>query len=250
MFNAICVVNADGAGLRELTDYSHANLNPTWTRDSSNKILFSRMHPNKLGMKIFMIDPNGPKNSEKLITSPDRDGLLKYEWVESGLKDGRLFIWRVNWFRALLNLIKPGKIIDDIQTWHLLDPATPATQEVKRPHQYPVHKLSVSPSETKVCYMKAVNGNPLNYKGSIIAYADFDLENRAVRNEVVISPDDRSYTDMYPRWSPDEKQIMYSSSRSGKMQQYLYSLETKETHMVSVLSPHGDMYPNFEDMPK
>ena len=250
MFNAICVAKVDGSGVRELTDYTHANMNPTWTRDGSNQILFNRIRPKKLGISIYMTHPDGPKNSEKLVTHPDRDGLLKYEWVESGLKDGRLFIWRVNWFRALLNFIKPGDIVDDIQTWQLLDPATHATQEVSRPHQYPVHKLSVSPSETRICYMKAVNGNPLKYKGSVIAYAELDLENLVVKNEVLISPDDRSYTDMYPRWSPDEKHIMYSSSRSGTIQQYLYSLETKETHLVSVLSPFGDMYPNFEDMPK
>ncbi len=208
------------------------------------------MRPRKLGLQIYSVDPNGPKSSEELITSPDRDGLLQYEYVESGLKDGRLFIWRVNWFRGLLNLIKPGEIIDDIQTWHLLDPKTHDTQEVSRPHQYPVHKLSVSPSETKVCYMKAVNGNPLNYRGSVIAFAEFDRENRIVKNEVVVSLDDRSYTDMYPRWTPDEKFIMYSSSRSGKMRQYLYSIETKETYHVSVFSPHGDQYPSFEDMPK
>ena len=98
--------------------------------------------------------------------------------------------------------------------------------------------------------MKDLSGNALTYNDSVIAYAEFDLENLAVKNEVVISPEDKSYVDMYPRWSHDEKYIVYSSSRGGKMQQYIYSLETKETHLFTDPSLGADMYPSFEDLPK
>lgn len=246
----ICVINVDGTGLRELTDETHANLNPTWTRDGSNQIIFTRFHSLGLGQRIYMIDPKGEKNSEVVVTSKCRRWPLHFDWVESGLRDGRLFIWRMHWLRFALNIIKPGDTMDKIQTFHLLDPETQTYEDVKRPNKYPVHKLSASPSETRVCYMKDLNGNPMNYEDSVIAYAEFDLANREVKNEVVISPDDRSYIDMYPRWSPDEKHIMYTSGRSGKMMQYVYSLETKETHMVSDPGLHGDLFPCFEDMPK
>ena len=246
----ICVINVDGKGIRELTDDSHANLNPTWTRDGSNQIIFTRFHSLGLGQRIYMIDPGGEKNSAVVVTSKCRRWPLHFDWVESGLTDGRLFIWRMHWLRFVLNIIKPGDTMDGIQTFHLLDPKTQTYEDVKRPNKYPVHKLSVSPSETKVCYMKDLNGNPMSYNDSVIAYAEFFLNGREVKNEVVISPDDRSYTDMYPRWSPDEKYIMYSSSRSGKWMQYVYSLETKETYMVSDPGLHGDFFPCFEDMPK
>lgn len=247
----ICVINADGTGFKVLVDDSHANVNPTWTRDGTNQIIFNRYRHSGLGIQIYTVDPKGELNSERLLTHPDRDGPGYAEWAESGLKDGRIFIWRIHVAQfLLLNPMTPGYTVPGVQSYHLLDPKTQTYEDVKRPNKYPVHKLSVSPSETKVVYMKDLNGNPLSYNDSVIAYAEFDLENLEVKNEVEISPDDRSYTDMYPRWSPDEKHIIYSSSRTGKMQQYLYSLETKETHMVSDPSLHGDMFPCFEDMPK
>jgi Tol biopolymer transport system component len=248
LHNAICVIKIDGTGFRELTDFSHSNYNPTWTRDGSNKIIFTRVGSNFRKMEIYMIDPEGPKNSEVMITSPKHKGLGHYEWSESGLKDGRIFIWRVHPFKSAINLKAP-RPLDNAQTWHLFDPDTQTYEDLSRPSRYPVHKLSVTPSETKVVYMKAKNHNPFSYNHSVIAYAELDLANMEVKNEVEISPYDSSYTDMYPRWAPDEMHIMYSSSRSGKMQQYLYNLETKETHMVTD-APNGDMYPCFEDMPK
>jgi len=82
----ICVINADGTGYRELTDDSNANLNPTWTRDGSNKIIFNRYDRSGADIDVYWIDPNGEKNSEELIGTPRHE-----EWAESGLKDGRIF---------------------------------------------------------------------------------------------------------------------------------------------------------------
>lgn len=246
----ICVIKADGSGFRKLVDDTNANLNPTWTRDGSNKIIFNRFHKTGLGIKIFRISPDGQMNSEELITAPDRAGMLKYEWAESGLKDGRIFIWRINWFWFGLNLIWPGETLPNIQTYHLLDPEKGTYESVERPNKYPVHKLSVSPTETKVVYMKDLNGSAISYNDCVIAYAEFDQKNLVVKNEVVISAEDMGTTEMYPRWSHDEKYIIYSSSRGGKMQQYMYSLATKETHMVSDESLGVDQYPCFEDLPK
>ena len=87
----------------------------------------------------------------------------------------------------------------NVQTYHLLNPERGTYELVERPNKYPVHKLSVSPSETKVAYMKDLNGNPLYYNDCVIAYAEFDQENLVIKNEVVISPEDKSYTDSYPR---------------------------------------------------
>jgi WD40 repeat protein len=241
----ICLINADGTGFRELTDNKNANLNPTWTRDGSNKITFNRFNPSGIDINIYMISPDGEQNSEVRVNNP------RYcEWAESNLKDGRIFIWRISrgWFA--LNALLPGDALPNTQKYFLLDPKTREYYPVERPNKYPVHKLSVSASETKVVYMKDLSGNALTYNDCVIAYAEFDLNGLVVKNEVIISPEDKSYTDMYPRWSADEKYIFYSSSRGGKMQQYLYSLETKETHMVSDPNLAVDQYPNFEDLPK
>jgi len=244
-----CVINADGTGFRVLVDDSHANVNPTWTRDGTNQIIFNRYDASGLGIHIYMVSPDGELNSERMLTHPDRSGLGNAEWAESGLKDGRIFIWRIHPDNLIKNQLTPGYTVPGVQSYHLLDPKTQIYEDVKRPNKYPVHKLSISPSETKVVYMKDLNGNPLSYQDSVIAYAEFDLENLEVKNEVDITEKNLESVEMYPRWSPDEKHIIYSSDRSGKQQQYLYSLETGETHMVTD-SPYGDMFPCFEDMPK
>jgi hypothetical protein len=201
-----------------------------------------------------MVSPDGELNSEKLITHPSRAGLFHAEWAESGLKDGRIFIWRIHPVQFFfLNPWTPGYAVPGIQSYHLLDPKTGTYEDVERPNKYPVHKLSVSPSETKVCYMKDLNGNPLSYNDSIIAYAELDLENRVVKNEVEISEKDLLNVDMYPRWSPDEKYIIYSSTRGAEglvNKQFIYSLETGETHIIEDDRVHGDMFPCFEDLPK
>jgi Tol biopolymer transport system component len=185
-----------------------------------------------------------------MVTTPDRAGRFHAEWAESGLKDGRIFIWRVKPVSFLINRLIPWYTVPGTQSYYLLDPIEGKYYPVERPNKYPVHKLSVSPSETKVVYMKDLDGNQISYNDCVIAYADFDSANLVVKDEVVISPEDESYVDMYPRWSPDERYIIYSSSRSGKMQQYMYSLDTGETHMVSDPSLGTDMYPCFEDLPK
>ncbi|MCP4681883.1 MAG: hypothetical protein GY864_06100, partial [Desulfobacterales bacterium] len=202
--SSIYVINVYGTGLRQLTDGTHADVNPTWTRDESNQIIFNRLHPSGMNIQIYTISPDGEKGSEIMLTHPDFEGVPNGEWVESGLKDGRLFIWRIHWFPFAVNRFKPGDdAMEGIQTYHLLHPKTQTYEDVSRPNKYPVHKLSISPSETRVCYMKDLEGDNTTYNDAIIAYAELDLENLAVKNEVVISVDDRSYTDMYPRWTPD-----------------------------------------------
>lgn len=43
--SSICVMNADGSNLRELTGHNFMNTEPYWTRDGSNQITWSRMIP-------------------------------------------------------------------------------------------------------------------------------------------------------------------------------------------------------------
>lgn len=244
----ICVVNSDGTGLKELTDAIHPNVNPTWTRDGSNKIIFTRLAKSQFGKaRIFMISPDAALNDTLLISDPHH-----FEWVESGLKDGRIFIFRISRAKYVLNYILPFTWPGS-QSYFLLDPESKSYTPVKRPNKHPTHKLSLSPTESKVVYMKDLDGKLHTYNDAVIAYAEFDLEALEVKNEVEISVKDKHHIDMYPRWSSDERFIIYSSSRGGSMwdmKQYIYDLNTGKTHEIPLGNLMTDMYPCFEDVPK
>jgi Tol biopolymer transport system component len=246
----ICVVNSDGSGFKELTDAEDPNVNPTWTRDGSNRIIFNRLAKSLFGHgKIFSIAADAQMNDALLISNPDNT-----EWAESGLTDGRIFIFRINRIAYTLNYITPYYTWPHTQSYFLLDPKTKKYYPVKRQNKYPTHKLSLSPSETKIVYMKDLDGKLETYNDAVIAYANFDLENLVVKNEMVISVENRDHIDMYPRWSPDERYIVYSSSRGNghmwNMEQYIYDLDTGKTHLISDENFSVDMYPCFEDVPK
>ena len=244
----ICIVNSDGTGLKELTDATNPNLNPTWTRDGSNKIIFNRLAKSQFGKaRVFMITPDASLNDTLLVSDPDH-----FEWAESGLKDGRIFIFRIGRLKYMLNFILPFTWPAS-QSYFLLDPESKKHDPVKSPNKFPTHKLSLSPTETKVVYMKDLDGKLHTYNDAVIAYAEFDPEKLEVKNEVVISEQDKNHIDMYPRWSRDERFIIYSSSRGGDMwdmKQYIYNMDTGETQLIPLGDLDLDMYPCFEDLPK
>jgi Tol biopolymer transport system component len=244
----ICVVNSDGTGFKKLTDSNNPNLNPTWTRDGSNKIIFTRLGKTQFGKaRIFMISPDATFNDTVLVSDLDH-----FEWAESGLADGGVFIFRINKAKYVVNYLLPFTW-PRTQSYFILDPKSGEHMKVKKPNRFPTHKLSLSPTESKVVYMKDLDGKLHTYNDAVIAYAEFDRENFVVKNEVVISEKDKQHIDMYPRWSANERFIIYSSSRGGKMwdmRQYIYDLETGETYQIPLGDLTVDMYPSFEDLPK
>ena len=69
----------------------------------------------------------------------------------------------------------------------------------------------------------------------------------------MISEKDKNHIDMYPRWSHDERFIIYSSSRGGNMwdmKQYMYNLKSGKTHVIPLGDLILDMYPMGEERPK
>jgi hypothetical protein len=101
--------------------------------------------------------------------------------------------------------------------------------------------------------MKDLDGKLQTYNDAVIAYAEFDADQLVVMNEIVISEKDKDHIDMYPRWSSDERYIIYSSSREGNMwdmKQYIYDLSTGKTHGIPLGDLTLDMYPSFKGLPK
>jgi Tol biopolymer transport system component len=233
----LCVVNSDGTGYRELSDGRYADFNMTWTRDGSHLVIFNRYAvdgPNS--NRIYLIDPEGRPGDEVLVSDLSQG----FEWAYSGLRDGRIFIDRsnANEYAPYLLTPSPGGI--------------GRYERITRPHpNLAWHKLSVSPSETRVAYMldmERMGGT--SYADSVLYYADFDLGALTVSNAVQITELSLAYTDMYPRWSADEQLIVYDSDRTGIGQLYGYRLSDGITRRISPDSSVGYHFGNFERCPK
>lgn len=233
---ALCVINVDGTGFRELSDGTFADFNMTWTRDGSGLVIFNRFINEGSGQnRIYLIDPNGSMGDEQLVS----DIAQGFEWAYCGLNDGRIFIDRSNeqGFRSFLLTPNPG----NIGTY----------EEIARPTSYIWHKLSVSPSETKICYMLDMQASSSeSYADSVLYYADFDINTLVVSNPVQITRFTMDYVDEYPRWSSDETIIVYDSNRTGTYQLYGYRLSDGVTRRISPNTGVNCNFGNFENTPK
>ena len=235
----LCVIGADGSGFRELSDGRYADFNPTWTRDGSNLIILNRYAVGGSDRNdIYLVSPDGEIGSEVLVSNPAN----RYEWGFSGLVDGRIFVDRVSWgtgrpiARSFLLTPRPG--------------SGGVYQEIARPTTQLWHKLSVSPSETKVAYMLDFDDNMSTYEDVVLYYADFDKERLVVENPVAISDADPADICEYPRWSADESMIIYDSNRSGSYQMYAYRLADRTTVRISPDATTNSQFGSFEDVPK
>ncbi len=228
------MINTDGTGLRMLTIGDYPDFNPTWTRDGTNMIIFTRYDREPyLRMKIYMISPDGSPGDEILLSDPS----FQYdEWACSGLKDGRIFIDRIGGgFRSFLLtpvLGEKGKY-----------------EEIQRSTSFYWHKLSVSPSETKVAYMR-YGANDRPFEDAVICYADFDVNSRIISNQVVVTKANPNCIFEYPRWTKDEKYLIYDCNITGKFQIYAYRLSDGYVQIISLNSNIDSMYGNFDSLPK
>lgn len=233
---ALCVINVDGTGFKELSDGSFADFNMTWTRDGSNLIIFNRYINQGSGLnRIYLIDPEGLPGDEQLVSDINQD----FEWAFCGLKDGRIFIDRFSSqsYESFLLTPVPGQ--------------TGEYEEISRPTRYVWHKLSVSPGETKVCYMLDLERTSSeSYVDSVLYYADFDIDTLVVSNPVQITQLSMKYVDEYPRWSRDESIIVYDSNRTGVSQLYAYRLSDGVTRRISPDEFTNYNFGNFEKTPK
>ena len=232
----ICTIKEDGTGFNVLTAGRYADYNPTWTRDGSERVIFNRYARKGVShCEIYMTDPEGKPGDEVRISDPTFDF---FEWAMSALKDGRIFVERTTpkETRSYLLTPYPG------EKGHY--------QEVKRPTEKQWHKLSISPDETKVCYMLDRDGNTATYEDVVLAFADFDKKKLEIKNQVVITEYNRSNIYEYPRWTPDGKHIVYDSNRTGTYQLYAYRLEDGTTGRITKESHLNFSFPHFRGAPK
>jgi len=236
---AICVINVDGTGFHKLTDGTHTDFNPTWTRDGSNTPIWNRKNPATGGFYV-MRSQVGNHPGEEVAISDKR----YHTWAYTCLTDGRILVQSAHpekgWGYFLMMTPRAGgesryeRIdCDGLAKKGLLD------------------RISVSPSEKKVCFDHHA-GHVFRETGRTIFIADFDADKRTITNVEPIANEKPEPTAWYayPRWVKDETAVVYHANTTGKGALYLYTVKDGTTRRVST-DPRADYrYPHGERSPK
>ena len=235
---AICVVKADGTGFRKLTDGTHKDFNPTWTRDGSNLAVLNRKQPKGGGYVVMLANPGGEPGEEHAVSDP-----IYHTYAYSCLKDGRMFVSSSR---------RPSK-----SGYFLMTPSREGTAEYESiqcdiAKMGRLDRVSITPDETKVCFELQKGFGAYRYPGRAIYIADFDASIPAVTNPKVIANEafERDVAYLYPRWTKDQSAVVYHCSRSGTKQLYMYRLEDGSTVRVSTDPESNYMFPHGEATPK
>lgn len=112
--------------------------------------------------------------------------------------------------------------------------------------------MSISPSETKICYEYQKGLDPYRYPGRILYIADFDVSTLTVSNPQAITDEepDPKITVLYPRWTKDESAVVYHCDKTGTSQLYMYRLSDGTTARVSTDKDARYLFPCGEETPK
>ena len=233
----LCTIKTDGTDLEKLTDDTHTNFNPTWTRDGSNRPIWNRKNDEKGGYFV-MWSRVGAKPGEAVAVTDPR----YHTWAHTCLTDGRILVESAHpthgWAYYLMTPMPGGE-----SRYERVDCGGLAKQGL-------LCRISVSPSQKKICFGHLL-GHKFREPGHAVFIADFDAEKRTITNARPIA--NKAYKNIwyaYPRWVKGESAVVYHSYESGRGALYLYTLADGSTRRVST-NPQADYrYPHGERSPK
>ncbi|MCX7887105.1 MAG: hypothetical protein N3B01_07635 [Verrucomicrobiae bacterium] len=233
---AIFVVNVDGSGFHFLSDGTHTDFNPTWTRDGKNTPVWNRKNP-ATGSYYIMASRVGGKPGEEVALTDRRYN----SWVHSALSDGRLLV-----------ASSPPKLG---RGYYLMTPNPGGEPKFERIECDLARKgffdrISVSPSETKICFEYMPWSRGRSMIGRTLYIAEFDAQKRTITNPKPIANEaGKPFWFAYPRWIDGDSAVVYHSTETGKGQLYVYRLNDGSTQRVST-NPKADYrYPHGEAAP-
>ena len=232
---ALCVINVDGTGFHALTDGTHTDFNPTWTRDGLNTPLWNRKNP-ATGSFFVMQSKVGQSPSQEVAITDES----YHTWAYSSLTDGRILVGSTHPTQGrgyfLLTRREGGKpfyerIDCELANKGLLD------------------RVSASPSETKVCF-EFQRGFVYKDPGRTLYIADFDVQKRTISNaKGFANQQGKPVWFAYPRWIEGEAAVVYHSYETGKGQLYVYRIQDGSTKRVSANAGADYRYPHGEAAP-
>ena len=233
---AVCIINVDGTGFHQLTDGTHTDFNPTWTRDGKNTPLWNRKNPATGGYCVMASKVGGKPGEEVALTDPAYSS-----WVHSALGDGRL----------LVASAPPGLG----RGYYLMTPNPGGEPKFERiecelAKKGGFDRVSISPSEKRVCFEFQTGFQSKGMFGRTLYIADFDVEKRTVTNTKPFANEaGKPFWFAYPRWIDGEAAVVYHSGETGKNQLYVYRLEDGSTLRVSTQAGADYRYPHGEAAP-
>ena len=228
----LCIINADGSGFHTLSDGTHTDFNPTWSRDGKNTPVWNRKNPKTGGYTIMASRIGGQPGEEIALTDPSYSA-----WVHSTVRDGRLLVAG-----------SPPKLG---RGYYLMTPNPGGDPKFERiecelAKTGILDRISVSPDETKICF-DYQPGTKNDYPGRTLYVADFDVTSRTITNARPFANAERKQVWFdYPRWTRGGNAIVYHAG--GKL--FLYTLSDDSTKQVSTDDkadyryPHGEATPN------
>jgi len=228
----IYIINVDGTGLHPLTDGTHTDFNPTWTRDGTNTPIWNRRHPDRVSFYVMASKVGAEPGEEYPLTDKSY-----HTWAYSCLKDGRILVQcahpKLGWGYYLMTPNPGGepkfqRIDCELARHGILD------------------RVSISPSETRVCF-EYQKGFEYKDPGRTLYIADFDAKRPSITNaRPFANKEGANRWFAYPRWTQDEKAVVYHASPSL----YMYFPETGATIKVSTRDGADYRYPHCEATPK
>lgn len=229
---AICIINVDGTGFHQLTDGTHTDFNQTWTRDGTNTPIWNRKNPETGGYQVMASKVGGRPGEEVALTDKSPN-----TWAFTCLTDGRILVDSRH--------PKQGR------GYYLMTPNVGGEPTLERidcelAKKGVLARVSVSPSETKVCF-EYQPGFQHKMAGRTLYVADFDAKRRAITNaEPFANEEGKPIWFAYPRWTKDESAIVYHAGRKL----YLFTLKDGSTKKVSTNDRADYRYPHGEATPK
>ena len=238
--SATFIINTDGTGFHTLSDGTHTDFNPTWTRDGENTPIWNRKNEKSGGFHVMQSKVGGKPGEEVAITDESF-----HNWAHSCLMDGRIVVTshppKLGWGIFLLTRREgPKPVYERVQC-----ELTPKGI---------FHRMSVSPSEKKICFefisferqreIKA--GEP----GHTLYVADFDVHERTITNlKPFANEAGKKIWFAYARWIDGESAVVYHSGETGHNQLYVYRLDDGSVKRVSTNPTADYRYPHGEAAP-
>jgi hypothetical protein len=234
---AICIIKTDGTGFHRLSDGTHTDFNQTWTRDGRNIPIWNRRNL-KTGGFVVMASKVGNRPGQEVALTDRRH----HHWAYTCLVDGRILVQSAH----------------PAQGWgyFLMTPKVGGGGRYERVDCAGLEKkglldrISLSPSEDRICFEHQI-GHKHNPMNRTLFVADFDVKTRTMTNvKAFANPGRKAGWFAYPRWTRDEKEIVYHANTTGKGALRLYDVKDGTTRTVSTNARADYRYPHGEATPK